>query len=167
MAMADRNEGRKVTSDINVTPMVDVMLVLLIIFMVVTPLMQPPGPLVDMAKSNNPVTMSDAGKDDSIIVGVSRDGKIYLGNDRIAADELAAKVKDKLDRRLDKHVFVKADAHAKYGVIVEVVDNIRSASVDEVGLLTEQARRMVPPPHMRTLIKRFECPIQASPGGQD
>jgi biopolymer transport protein TolR len=146
MAIADRAEGGKVTSDINVTPMVDVMLVLLIIFMVVTPLIQQPGHWVEMAKSNNPVTMPDAGKDDSIIVGVSRDGRIYLGQDRIAVDELAAKVKDKLDRRLDKHVFVKADAHAKYGVVVEVVDNIRSASVDEIGLLTEQNRRVVPPP---------------------
>ncbi|HZR29162.1 MAG TPA: biopolymer transporter ExbD [Terriglobales bacterium] len=148
MASPDRDEGSKVTSEINVTPMVDVMLVLLIIFMVIIPMFQPPSVPVDMAKSNNPVAMPDAGKDDSIIVGVSRDGRIYLGNDSIAVDELTAKVKDKLDRRLDKHVFVKADAHAKYGVIVQVVDNIRSASVDEVGLLTEQQnRRMIPPPH--------------------
>ena len=146
MAIIDKDEGNKVTSDINVTPMVDVMLVLLIIFMVVTPLMQPHGPPVDMAKSRNPVTMPDAGREDSIIVGVSRDGRIYLGNDRIAVDELAAKVKDKLDRRLDKQVFVKADAHARYGVVVEVVDSIRSAGVDEVGLLAEQERRPVPPP---------------------
>ncbi len=146
MAIVNRDEGRKVTSEINVTPMVDVMLVLLIIFMVVIPLMQPVGPPVDMAKSNNPVTMPAAGKDDSIIVAVSRDGRIYLGNDSVTADELAAKVKDKLDRRLDKHVFVKADAHAKYGVIVEVVNDIRSASVDEVGLLTVQDRRVIPPP---------------------
>jgi biopolymer transport protein TolR len=146
MAIIDKDEGSKVTSDINVTPMVDVMLVLLIIFMVVTPLMQPFGPPVDMAKSRNPVTMPDAGKEDSIIVGVSRDGRIYLGNDRIAVDELTAKVKDTLDRRLDKQVFVKADAHARYGVVVEVVDSIRSAGVDEVGLLAEQERRLVPPP---------------------
>jgi len=148
MAIIDKDEGNKVTSDINVTPMVDVMLVLLIIFMVVTPLMQPHGPPVDMAKSRNPVTMPDAGKDDSIIVGVSRDGTIYLGSDRITMDELAVKVKDKLDRRLDKLVFVKTDAHARYGVVVEVVDSIRSASVDEVGLLTEQDRHVIPPsPH--------------------
>src|ERR1051326_5671625 len=81
MSMAKRNEGAKVNSDINVTPMVDVMLVLLIIFMVITPMLQK-GVSVDLAKVNNPEQMPDADKEDALIVAVMRDGKVYFGNDR-------------------------------------------------------------------------------------
>src|SRR5206468_12932288 len=95
MALAKRDEGSKVTSDINVTPMVDVMLVLLIIFMVITPMLQK-GVRVDLAKVNNPEQMPDADKEDALIVAVMRDGKIFFGNDQIAVDQLTNKVKDRL-----------------------------------------------------------------------
>src|SRR5262252_3699195 len=98
MGIAKRDEGSKVNSDINVTPMVDVMLVLLIIFMVVTPMLQK-GALVDMAKADNPTQMQDADKEDAIIVAVQKDGVIFLGNNRIAPDQLTAAVKDKLERK--------------------------------------------------------------------
>ena len=84
MALAKRNEGAKVNSDINVTPMVDVMLVLLIIFMVVTPMLQK-GVSVDLAKVNNPEQMPDADKEDALMVAVMRDGKVFFGNDKIRA----------------------------------------------------------------------------------
>ena len=145
MALAKRDEGSKVNSDINVTPMVDVMLVLLIIFMVVTPMLQK-GASVDMAKTDNPAPMQDADKEDAVIVAVQKDGVIYLGNDRITPDQLTQKVRDKLDRKTDKRVFVRADAHAKYGMVVDVVDNVRSAGVDQLGLLTEQNKSTTPPP---------------------
>src|SRR5260370_24285819 len=144
MAIATRDEGRKITSDINVTTMGDVMLVLLIIFMVVVPLIQR-RVTVEMAETNHPVAMSDADNEDSIVVSVSRDGRIYLGSDQIMLDEITAKVKDRLDRKVDKRVFVKADAHAKYGVVVNVVDSGRSAGVDDLGLLTEQNQQITPP----------------------
>ena len=64
-----------------------------------------------------------------------RDGTIYLGQDKVTADQLATKVKDKLADKTDKQVFVKADARAKYGAVVEVVDNVRSAGVDQLGLI--------------------------------
>ena len=140
MSLAKRNEGIKVNSDINVTPMVDVMLVLLIIFMVVTPMLQK-GVSVDLAKVNNPEQMPDADKEDALIVAVMRDGKIYFGNDQIAPDQLTEKVKDKLTNRADKRVYVRADARAKYGSVVEVVDNVRAAGVDELGLLTDQRKQ--------------------------
>src|SRR2546430_3818594 len=79
MALATRNEGAKVNSNINVTPMVDVMLVLLIIFMVVTPMLQK-GVTVDLAKVNNPEQMPDADKEDALLVAVMRDGKVFLGD---------------------------------------------------------------------------------------
>ncbi|HTD22747.1 MAG TPA: biopolymer transporter ExbD [Terriglobales bacterium] len=145
MGIAKRDEGSKVNSNINVTPMVDVMLVLLIIFMVVTPMLQK-GASVDMAKADNPIAMQDADKEDAVIVAVQRDGAIYLGNDRITMDQITNKVKDKLERKADKKVYVRADAHAKYGVVVDVVDNVRSAGVDQLGLLTEQNKSTTPPP---------------------
>ena len=139
----------EVTSDINVTPMVDVMLVLLIIFMVITPMLQK-GVSVELAKTDNPVSMKDADQEDALLVAVMRDGKIFFGSDQVTADQLTQKVKDRLEKKTDKRVFIKADARAKYGSVVEVVDNIRSAGVDQVGLLTEQRKPTVsteaPPP---------------------
>jgi biopolymer transport protein ExbD/biopolymer transport protein TolR len=137
MALAKRDEGSKVNSNINVTPMVDVMLVLLIIFMVITPMLQK-GVSVDMAKVNNPNPMPDADKEDALLISIMRDGKIYFGSDRVDADQLTQKVKDRLANKVDKRVFIKSDARARYGNVVDVVDNVRSAGVDDVGLLTEQ-----------------------------
>jgi biopolymer transport protein ExbD/biopolymer transport protein TolR len=137
MALAKRDEGKKVNSNINVTPMVDVMLVLLIIFMVITPMLQK-GVSVDMAKTNNPREMQDADKEDAIVVGVTRDSKVYLGSDQIAPADLGPKIRDRLEKRTDKTVYIKADARAKYGVVVDAIDNIRTAGVDQLGLLTEQ-----------------------------
>jgi biopolymer transport protein TolR len=139
MSLAVRNEGSKVNSDINVTPMVDVMLVLLIIFMVVTPMLQH-GVTVDMAKVNNPEAMPDADKEDALLVAVMRDGKIFFGTDPIKVDDLTQKIKDRLANKTDKRVFIKADARAKFGAVVEVVDNVRSAGVDQLGLLTDQKK---------------------------
>ena len=73
-----------------------------------------------------------------MLVSIMRDGKIYFGTDKVTADQLTKKVKDRLANRVDKRVFIKSDARAKYGNVVDVVDNVRSAGVDDVGLLTEQ-----------------------------
>ena len=140
MGLAKRDEGSKVNSNINVTPMVDVMLVLLIIFMVITPMLQK-GVSVDMARVNSPVPMPDADKEDALLISIMRDGKIYFGSDRVEADQLTQKVKDRLANKVDKRVFIKSDARARYGNVVEVVDNVRSAGVDDVGLLTEQKKQ--------------------------
>ena len=145
MGIAKRNEGAKVNSNINVTPMVDVMLVLLIIFMVVTPMLQK-GVSVDLAKVNNPTPMQDADKEDALIVAVMRDGKVYFGNDQIQPDQLTGKIKDRIANRTDKRVYVRADARAKFGSVVEVVDNVRSAGVDDLGLLTDQRKSNTPTP---------------------
>jgi biopolymer transport protein ExbD/biopolymer transport protein TolR len=145
MALAKRDEGRKVNSDINVTPMVDVMLVLLIIFMVVTPMLQK-GASVDLAETKNPVPMADADKEDAVLVAVTRDGKIFLGSEQVVLDSLTNRVKTALEKKTDKKVFVKSDARAKYGYVVDVVDNVRSAGVDSLGLLTEQKKTNTPPP---------------------
>jgi len=137
MAIAKRKLD--VNSTINVTPMVDVMLVLLIIFMVITPMLQH-GVSVDLAKTDNPVQMPDAEREDALVVAITKDGKVFFGADQIEPDQLTSKVKDRLATRADKKVYIKADARTRYGNVVEVVDNVRSAGVDELGLLTEQRR---------------------------
>jgi biopolymer transport protein TolR len=139
MALAKRNEGAKINSDINVTPMVDVMLVLLIIFMVVTPMLQH-GISVDMAQVNNPEQMPDADKEDALLVSVMRNGDVFFGTDKISVDNLTSKVKDRLVNKADKRVYVKADARAHFGNVVQVVDSVRAAGVDDLGLLTEQRK---------------------------
>jgi len=124
-------------ADINVTPMVDVMLVLLIIFMVITPMLSK-GVSVDLVKTKNPIAMHEADKSDAVLVAVTRDGKVYLGSTLILPEDLPPKVKDLLTNKLDKTVFVKADQRARYEKVVDVVDNLRAAGVDQLGLLTEQ-----------------------------
>ena len=132
----------------NVIPMADIMLVLLIIFMVVTPMLSK-GLSVELAKVNNPTDMPDADKDDAVIVGISASGDVYLGSTKSDLTQIADQVRDRISNKLDKTVFVKSDGRAKYGDVVKVVDEIRSAGVDNVGLITdraEQKARTAPPP---------------------
>ena len=126
-------------SEINVTPLVDVMLVLLIIFMVITPMLQK-GVSVDLALVNNPRTMQAAEKEDATLLAITRDGKIFLGADTITMDKITAQVKDRVADKLDKTVYIKSDARAKYGDVVSVVDAVRAAGVDSLGLLTEKVQ---------------------------
>src|SRR5271155_1411217 len=131
----------------NVIPMADIMLVLLIIFMVITPMLQK-GLSVDMAKAENSVKMPGADKDDAVIIGITRDGRTYLGREEIGLDQITSVVKDQLSNRLDKTVYVRSDQRAKYGDVVKAVDEVRSAGVENLGLLTEkpQSNKTAPPP---------------------
>jgi len=126
-------------ADINVTPMVDVMLVMLIIFMVITPMLSK-GVSVDMAKTRNPIAMQAADKEDAVVVAVTRDGKVFFGSAMTAPDQLPTKVKDQLSGKLDKTVYLKSDARSRYEKVVEVIDILRSAGVDQLGLLTEEVK---------------------------
>jgi len=126
-------------ADINVTPMVDVMLVLLIIFMVITPMLTH-GVSVDLVKTKNPVTMQAADKEDAILISITRNGGVFLspGNLKIMPDELPEKVRDLLTNRVDKTVYIKADARARYETVEDVVDNLRAGGASELGLITEE-----------------------------
>jgi biopolymer transport protein TolR len=137
MAIVLRNEGAKINSNINVTPMVDVMLVLLIIFMVITPMLHQGVP-VDLARTRNPMAMSDANKPDALIVSVMRDGRIFLGNESVTSEDLTRTVRDTVVNRANKTVYIRADARARYGMVVEAVDDVRATGVDQLGLLTEK-----------------------------
>jgi len=111
----------------------------LIIFMVITPMLQK-GVSVDMARVNNPRPMAAADKEDAAVLAITRDGKIYLGADSITMDKITAQVKDRISDKLDKTVYIKSDARAKYGDVVSVVDAVRAAGVDTIGLLTERVQ---------------------------
>ncbi len=136
-------------NEINVTPMVDVMLVMLIIFMVITPMLTK-GMSVELVKTKNPVALKNADRDDAILISVTKDGKVYLGSDQFPnLNELGVKVKDRLAALQDKTVYMKNDSRARFERVVEVIDNLRAFGVDQLGLITEQVKDGViaaPPP---------------------
>jgi len=137
MAMATRDEGKKVNSDINVTPMVDVMLVLLIIFMVVTPMLNNKVN-VELPTATAAVVMEDANKEDAVVVAVTRDGKTYLGGDQVTVADLGAKISAKLENKTDKRVYFRGDIRSNYGKVMEAIDGIRSAGVSQLGMIAEK-----------------------------
>jgi biopolymer transport protein ExbD/biopolymer transport protein TolR len=145
MAIATRNEGSKVNSNINVTPMVDVMLVLLIIFMVITPMLNNKVN-VDLPKADSAIVMEDANKEDSVTIAVTRDGRTFLGGDQVTLDDLGPKISAKLENKTNKQVYMRADSRANYGKVMDAVDGIRAAGVSQLGLLTERREEPVTPP---------------------
>jgi biopolymer transport protein TolR len=137
MALAVRNEGAKVNSNINVTPMVDVMLVLLIIFMVITPMVQNKVN-VDLTKSIDATPMPDADHEDSVVVAITRDGRVFLGANQMSSADLGPKITDMLQNKTNKEVYLRADTRANYGVVMDAIDNIRTSGTDTLGVLTDQ-----------------------------
>ena len=137
MAISVRKEGSKVTAAINVTPMVDVMLVLLIIFMVITPMLQNKVQ-VEMAKVDNPTAMPDADKEDAIVVAITRSGDVFIGQNKTAISELGVQVREKLADKPGKTIYIRADARAQYRAVEDAIDAVRTAGVEDVGLLTQK-----------------------------
>ena len=137
MGISVRDVSKQVNSNINVTPMVDVMLVLLIIFMVITPMLQNKVQ-IDMAKVDNPTSMPDADKEDAIVVAITRDGGVFLGQNKIATSELGAQVQEKLSTTPGKTIYIRADARAQFRAVEDAIDAVRTAGIDDVGLLTQK-----------------------------
>ena len=123
----------------NVIPMADIMLVLLIVFMLITPFLHN-AQRVNMADARNAEKMPYADRDDAVIVAVTRDGNFFLspGNRKVALTELSDDVKDLVAGRLDKTVYVRSDARAKYGDVVKAIDQIRATGIENIGMLTEK-----------------------------
>jgi biopolymer transport protein ExbD/biopolymer transport protein TolR len=140
MAQAIRDEGKKVNSNINVTPMVDVMLVLLIIFMVITPMLNNKVN-VDLPVIAQPQIMENANKEDAITIAVTRDGKVFLGADQVSLGDLGQKVSDLESKKTnptdDKSVYLRADTRANYGKVMDTIDAVRVAGVSQLNLLTD------------------------------
>jgi len=137
MSINKRDEGKKVNSNINVTPMVDVMLVLLIIFMVITPMLNNKVN-VDLPTAASAVVMENANKEDAITVAITRDGRTFLGANQVTDDDLGTKISALLENKTDKEVYMRADQRANYGKVMDAIDGIRAAGVNQLGLLTEK-----------------------------
>jgi biopolymer transport protein ExbD len=143
MGMAVGGGKSGFVADINVTPMVDVMLVLLIIFMVVAPLLQS-GVTVTLPKSKYPDPDPNIIKDTSAVVAIpgGNDPRIYIGRDAVALDDLGQKIKNILKDKQpqDQVVYIKAGKLVKYGTVVEVIDKIREAQFERIGLVSEKEK---------------------------
>ncbi len=125
-------QRRHALSEINVTPLVDVMLVLLVIFMVTAPLMQQ-GVDVNLPKAKG----RELPAEERIILTVKADRKIYINNTPIEITGLGSKLKAIFSNRTDKEVFLKADKDVPYGFVVEVMGEIREAGIEKLGMVTE------------------------------
>jgi len=135
-ANAPGRSRRRALSDINVTPFVDVMLVLLIIFMVTAPMMQQ-GIDVDLPETTTqPIRV----KNDPLILSVKADGKYFLGRQEVPEAELASKLEAVFDARGSQDVFLRADKQAPYGVVVKAMAAARQAGSKQLGIVTEQER---------------------------
>ncbi len=132
MSMMVSNE-REVSSEPNVVPLCDVLLVLLIIFMVVTPLIQK-GIDVRLPVALNTINMPESPE---VVVSIRKDGKIYMGPDEIALDNLQTMVEEAFMTASDKRLYLRADGELEYGSIVDVVEILKAAGVEIVGIITE------------------------------
>jgi biopolymer transport protein TolR len=146
MGINKRDEGKKVNSNINVTPMVDVMLVLLIIFMVITPMLNNKV-TVDLPVATAATVQDDASKEDAVTVAVTRDGRAWFGKDPIALDDLPAKITAAMESKPEgqKTVFMRDDVRANYGKVMDTIDQIRAAGISQLVLLTDRRETDTPP----------------------
>jgi len=131
-------------SDINVTPMVDVMLVILIIFMVITPLITK-GVSVELYQAVNPLSMDAADKEDAIVIAITRDGAAFLGGTKTNKDQIPVKIEELLKDRTDKTVYIKCDNRTRFEALTDVIDALRTKGVDQLGLLTDRLGKKTPP----------------------
>jgi biopolymer transport protein ExbD len=130
----------KVTSDINVTPMADIMLVLLIIFMITTPLLQT-GITVNLPKAKNPLEAPEADSQDAVVVALDRNGRIFLGKNQTTESALYEALTKRFGGgEINKTMFLKADQAVLYGRVVEVVNECRKTGVERIGLMTEKEK---------------------------
>jgi biopolymer transport protein TolR len=141
MAMSASSDS-EFNSEINVTPMVDIMLVLLIIFLVVTPLLQQ-GITVALPKElNNPQEDAKIIKEDSVVISVPEDGIYYVGKEKILEEELGQKIKGMLDKKLEseKIVYLKSGIDVSYGDVVKLINIIRKQGIDKIGLVADKKK---------------------------
>ncbi len=138
--MAKHISTGKVTSDINVTPMADIMLVLLIIFMITTPLLQT-GITVNLPKAKNPLQAEGAESKDATVVALDRQGRVFLGKSQTTEVALMEALTKKFSGgEINKVMFLKADTAVLYGRVVEVVNECRKTGVEKIGLMTEKEK---------------------------
>jgi biopolymer transport protein TolR len=137
MAMGGQNQNRAVMAEINVTPLVDVMLVLLVIFMVTAPMMQQ-GVQVNLPKAD---TKAMAPVEESVVVSVDKSGKVFIDKEEIPVGKLRSRLTAIFTTRTKKEVLLKADAGVPYGEVVRTMADIKGAGVERLGMVTEPAAK--------------------------
>ena len=137
MAMGGRNDNRGIMAEINVTPLVDVMLVLLVIFMVTAPMMQQ-GVQVNLPKAD---TKAMTPAEETVVVTVDKSGKVFINKDEVPPSELRGKLSDMFASREKKEIFLKADSSVPYGEVVKTMADIKGAGIERLGMVTEPAAK--------------------------
>ncbi|QOX80431.1 protein TolR [Trichlorobacter lovleyi] len=137
MAMGGNDDERGMMAQINVTPLVDVMLVLLVIFMVTAPMMQQ-GVQVNLPKAD---TKGMNAQEDTVIVAVDRNGRTFVNKDEVPSGDLRRKLAEMFATRTKKEVFLKADAGVPYGEVVRAMAEIKGAGIERLGMVTEPAQK--------------------------
>ena len=138
MEIGSRESGDRGTmSQINVTPLVDVMLVLLVIFMVTAPMMQQ-GVQVNLPKAE---TKSLPAPQESVVVSIERSGRVFINSNEIPATELKNKLSEMFSSRSKKEIFLKADKDVPYGEVVKTMAEIKGAGIERLGMVTEPSQR--------------------------
>ncbi|NJD38975.1 MAG: protein TolR [Geobacter sp.] len=137
MAMGGNDDDRGMMAQINVTPLVDVMLVLLVIFMVTAPMMQQ-GVQVNLPKAD---TKGMSAQEDTVIVTVDRNGRTFINKDEVPGGDLRPKLAEMFATRTKKEVFLKADAGVPYGEVVRAMAEIKGAGIERLGMVTEPAQK--------------------------
>lgn len=132
-------------SEINVTPMVDIMLVLLIIFMVVTPLLQQ-GVSVTLPKGNTPDEDTEITKESSVVMAIPNDDEFYIGKDRFSKEVLGEKISKLMEGKTpDKRIiYIKSSVGVNYGTVVEAINIIRKQDIDKIGLVADKNKAGAP-----------------------
>ena len=144
MGMTAGAAGRGVQSEINVTPMVDIMLVLLIIFMVVTPFLQPGINVLVPNNMTNPDDDPKIIRESSVVISIPNDLEYYLGKKRLPKEQLAEEVQrmlEKVKNEQDRIVYIKSGAGVAYGDVVSVINEVRKVGVDKIGLVADKKKR--------------------------
>jgi len=126
-----------VKSDINVTPLVDVMLVLLIIMMLVAPMLQQ-GVSVKLPKADNTVDKPEV--QGQTVVAIAQDKRIYVNAKAVPEAEVGTRVNELLESKKDKVVIIKADEEVEYSAVMAAMDGLRQAGIEDIGLITERKR---------------------------
>ncbi len=137
MAMGGQGNNRAAMADINVTPLVDVMLVLLVIFMVTAPMMQQ-GVQVNLPKAD---TKAMTQAEETVIVTVDGKGRIFINKDEVPAGDLRSRLSEMFANREKKEIFLKADAGVPYGEVVRTMADIKGAGIERLGMVTEPAQK--------------------------
>jgi biopolymer transport protein ExbD/biopolymer transport protein TolR len=138
--------GGGFASDINVTPMVDIMLVLLIIFMVITPFLQQGVSVALPRDMKSPDEDQNINKDTSVVLAITQDNRLYIGKKLIEKSDLKAEIDKKMENKKleDRIVYIRSDVNSNYGTVVDIINQVRESGIDQIGLVADKRKGGAP-----------------------